>query len=112
MRNRITVCNKKEKILFWNGDGTCFTQIVNIPITKAELDEMNKKIRSILSKIKRKKSNTTEEFRTYTYLKVCHEGKNYTTITTFKFIYDYFKLSTYPRIHTDRNTIVNFKITG
>ena len=108
MRHNITVNYKKD----WNGEGTCFTQTVNIPVTKTELDEMNKKICSILSKIGMEKSITIEEFRTYAYLKVCNEGKNYTSITTFSFIYDYFKLSTYPRIHINRNTIVNFKITG
>lgn len=108
MRNHITVNYQKD----WNTDGTCFTQTVNIPVTKTELDEMNEKIRSILSKIKRKKSITIEEFRTYAYLKECNEGKNYTSITTFRFIYDYFKLSEYNRVKTDRNTIVNFKITG
>ena len=105
MRNRITVNYKKD----WNGDGTCFTQTVNIPVSKTELDEMNKKIRSIISKIERKKTITTDELTKYAYLKECNEGKNYTTFTTFRFIYDHFKLSTYPRIHTDRNTIVNFK---
>ena len=108
MRNHITVNYKKD----WNGDGTCFTQTVTIPVTKTELDEMNKKICSIISKIKRKKTITTEELTKYAYLKECNEGKNYTTFTTFRFIYDHFKLSEYNRVKTDRNTIVNFKITG
>lgn len=89
-------------------DGMSYDQRVTVKCSKNLVKKLNKKVSAIHETINRKVVVSYEEGKARMFLRPVSEGKNYTTLTTARYLAKWLGFDHDKRFKTDRNTVVVF----
>lgn len=89
-------------------DGTSYDQRVTVKCSTNLVKKLNKKVSAIHEAIDRKIVVPYDEDYVRTFLRHVSKGKNYTTLTTARYLSKWLGFDHDKRFKTDRNTVVIF----